>query len=399
MSPSPARSAAEDIRAVGRIDVVPSILDVVCKVTGLRFAAVARVTEADWTACAVRDGLGLGLGPGGELRIETTFCEKIRLGSGPVIIEHAARDAVYRDHPSPKMYGFESYISVPIVRPDGTFFGTLCALDASPARLKDPQTEAMFRLFAQLIGFHLDAGDRLERSEAALLDERRTAEFREQFIAVLGHDLRNPLAAIDAGAKILTKEPLPDRAASTVGLIQKSCTRMAGLVGNLLDFARGRLGGGLALDRVADDRLAEALEQVVAELRAAWPDRAIRADMALDRPVFCDRDRIGQLLSNLLANALVHGAPDGPIEVRARSEADGALELSVANPGGPIPAGTMERLFKPFSRRADGKPHSGLGLGLYIAAEIARAHDGAVSVSSDEAGTRFTFRMPASPPP
>lgn len=399
MSPPPARSAAEDVRAVGRIDVVPSILDVVCRVTGLRFAAVARVTEADWTACAVRDGLGFGLEPGEELRIETTFCQEIRASGDPIIIEHTAEDPVFCAHPSPKIYGFESYISVPIHRPDGTFFGTLCALDKSPARLKTPQTEAMFALFAQLIGFHLDAQDRLERSEAALLDERRTAELREQFIAILGHDLRNPLAAVAAGARLLSRQPLDDRSASFVGVIQKSCSRMAGLIGNLLDFARGRLGGGVPVDRVAESRLAECLDQVVEELRVAWPDRAIRVETALGHPVFCDRGRIGQLLSNLLANALVHGAPDGPIEVRARSEEDGVFELSVANPGGPIPPRTLERLFQPFSRRADGSPQSGLGLGLYIASEIARAHDGAISVSYDERETRFTFRMPVPPSP
>ena len=180
MSPPPAtRSAADDVRAVGRIGVVPSILDVVCQVTGLRFAAVARVTEDNWTACAVRDGLDFGLGPGGELRIETTFCKDIRATGRPLVIEHAAQDAAYCGHPSPKMYGFESYVSVPIFRPDGSFFGTLCALDPLPAKVANPHTEAMFRLFAQLVGFHLDAQDRLERSEAALLDARQTAEVRE----------------------------------------------------------------------------------------------------------------------------------------------------------------------------------------------------------------------------
>ena len=215
---------------------------------------------------------------------------------------------------------------------------------------------------------------------------------------MLGHDLRNPLAAMDAGAKLLLKAPLDDRSASVVSLIQRSCTRIAGLIGNLLDFARGRLGGGLVLNRVAESRLGESLDQVVAELRAAWPDRAIRMETALDRPVFCDRDRVAQLFSNLLANALTHGAAGGPVEVRARSD-DGGFELSVANPGEPIPPQTIDRLFQPFSRRADGMPNAGLGLGLYIASEIARAHDGTLSVSSTESETRFTFRMPAHAPP
>ena len=100
------------------------------------------------------------------------------------------------------MYGFQSYISMPIFRRDGTFFGTLCAIDPRPAELQArPRSLGMFKLFAELIGFHLDAQERLASSEAALLNERQAAELREQFIAVLGHDLRNPLASIDAGAR------------------------------------------------------------------------------------------------------------------------------------------------------------------------------------------------------
>ena len=97
------RSIADDVRAVERIDAVPAILDVVCRATGLRFAAVARVAETSWTACAVRDGIGLGFEPGGELRIETTLCNEVRRASEPIIIEHVAQDATYCGHPTPKM--------------------------------------------------------------------------------------------------------------------------------------------------------------------------------------------------------------------------------------------------------------------------------------------------------
>jgi signal transduction histidine kinase len=168
---------------------------------------------------------------------------------------------------------------------------------------------------------------------------------------------------------------------------------MAGLIDHVLDFARGRLGGGLPLDRNAHEPLRPALDQVIAELRTARPDRTIEAEIALDDPVYCDRARIAQLLSNLLANALTHGASDGPITVKALT-IGGMLELSVANPGDPIPHATRERLFQPFTR-ASAQPHQqGLGLGLYIAAEIARAHGGTLDVTSTPAETRFTLRMP-----
>jgi signal transduction histidine kinase len=360
------------------------------------FAAVARVTEDRWLACAVRDEIAFGLQPGGELRVETTICDEVRDSGQLVVIDHAAEDEAFCNHPTPKMYGFQSYISVPIIRPDGRFFGTLCAIDPRPARLKTPETIGMFRLFADLIAFHLDAQERLKLSETALLDERQTAQLREQFIAVMGHDLRNPLNAIRGGAELLLMMPLEEKAPRVVTLIQRSAARMAGLIDNVMDFARGRLGGGLSLTRVVDPHLETTLEQVIAEARAAWPDRDIRSELALSRPVACDGARIAQLLSNLLANALTHGDAAGPVWVRARSDDEG-FELSVANLGEPIAPETADRLFQPFSRASAEPGQQGLGLGLYIASEIARAHEGTLEVSSSPEETRFTFRtlMPA----
>ena len=208
----------------------------------------------------------------------------------------------------------------------------------------------MFRLFAELIAFHLHAHQRLAASEASLLNERESAELREQFIAVLGHDLRNPLASIDAGARLLLRTPLDEKAKSVVNLIQSSAGRMAGLINDVLDFARGRLGGGLLLKR-DDEPLTPVLEQVIAELRTARPDRVIETNFTLGHSIRCDRARIGQLLSNLVANALTHGAADGPIRVAA-STVGGTFELSVANPGDPIPDATIDKLFQPFFRAA-----------------------------------------------
>ncbi len=389
-----ANDIGADLAAVARIDAVPAILEVVCRTTGMGFAAVARVTEDRWVACAVRDGIRFGLEPGGELEVATTICSEVRAGGRLVVIDHVAEDQAFCHHPTPARYGFQSYISVPIRRPSGgAFFGTLCAIDPRPARLNTPETIGMFRLFADLIGFHLEAQERLEAGEAALLEERRRAELREQFVAVLGHDLRNPLAAVDAGARLLEREPLSDEAVPVVGLIRSSVARMAGLIDDVLDFARGRLGGGLELDRDAAVPLGPALGQVVAELRAAWPGRVIEAEIALAGPVRCDRGRVARLLSNLLANALAHGAPDGPVRVRAPADGD-TFELSVANAGDPIPPATLGRLFQPFFRASDRPGRRGLGLGLYIAAEIARAHGGTLGVASTPAETRFTFRMP-----
>lgn len=396
-----------DLAAVDRIQAVPTILEVVCRTTGMGFAAVARVTENRWIACAVRDEIVFGLQPGGELKVETTICHEIRQAAQAVVIDHVAEDPTYCRHHTPAMYGFQSYISMPIVLADGSFWGTLCAIDPRPARLNNPETIGMFKLFAELIGFHLQTGERLAASEASLalsesnlatseadlVDERKTSELREQFIAVLGHDLRNPLASIDAGAKMLLREPLSPKGTITVDLIQSSVGRMAELIDNVLDFAHGRLGSGLVLERDMHVPLGEVLEQVADELRSAWPERLIEMRLAVTEMVSCDRARIAQLLSNLAANALTHGAPDMPIVVCA-STLEGNFELSVANQGEPIPPSTLERLFQPFFRVAARPSQQGLGLGLYIACEIARAHGGSLDVTSDKTETRFTFQMP-----
>jgi signal transduction histidine kinase len=349
------------------------------------------VTEDRWIACAVRDEIAFGLEPGGELQVATTICDEIRNSGQAVVIDHVAEDVAFRDHPTPKMYGFQSYISMPIFS-SGRFFGTLCAIDPRPAKLNTPEIVGMFRLFADLIAFHLDAQERLRLSETALVDERHTAQLREQFIAVLGHDLRNPLNAIAGGSTLLQRMALDAQAVPLVSMVQRSAARMAGLIDNLMDFARGRLGGGFVLDRAIEPRIQEMLEQVVAEARIAWPQRDIQSEFSLSGPVECDGARVAQLLSNLLTNALIHGNPEGAVRTRAHTNGN-SFQLSVTNTGEPIPLDIVGRLFLPFSRASEQSNQQGLGLGLYIASEIARAHEGSLEVVSTEAETCFTFTM------
>lgn len=382
-----------DIEAVARIDIVPTILEVVCRTTRMGFVAVARVTENRWIACSVRDDIQFGLRPGGELRVETTICNEIRQHGRAVVIDDVTRNAEFCQHDTPAMYGFKSYISMPIVLPDGSFFGTLCAIDPNAARLDTPEVVGMFQLFSQLIGFHLDAQQRLAAAEASLMNERRTAELREQFIAVLGHDLRNPLAAIVSGARLIQKTPLNDQASLVLAMMQNSVKRMTGLIDNVLDFARGRLGGGLTLERHPEEHLQPVLQQVIDELQSAWPNRIIHSNLQVSEPVSCDPMRIGQLVSNLISNALNHGAAGSPVIVEASIDASG-LQLSVTNTGERIPAPLIDRLFEPFVRAALQPNQQGLGLGLYIANEIARAHGGSLTVHSTAEATQFTFRMP-----
>lgn len=243
----------------------------------------------------------------------------------------------------------------------------------------------------------LNARDQSRSSEAAakavLKDERETSQLREQFIAVLGHDLRNPLASIGAGARILLRQERDEAGIRVLQMMQTTVARMSGLIDDVMDFARGRLGGGIALIRNANRPLEPVLRQVVDELRMTLPDRVIESEFRITDPVNCDRSRIGQMVSNLLGNALTHGSPDRPVKVSAATD-HGMFELRVANSGEPIPDAVIAHLFRPFFRGEVRASLQGLGLGSYIASEIAKAHDGTLTVASTAEETRFTFRMP-----
>ncbi|TWF47781.1 histidine kinase/DNA gyrase B/HSP90-like ATPase [Neorhizobium alkalisoli] len=155
------------------------------------------------------------------------------------------------------------------------------------------------------------------------------------------------------------------------------------------------MGGGITLD-LAEDDLGLTLRHVVEELQLAHPDREIAVSLDLPPALAVDKLRLAQLFSNLVSNAITHGVETEPVRIVAGLNG-GVLEVSVANGGQPISEETIARLFQPF-RRGDLRPSmQGLGLGLFIASEIATAHGGKIEVNSDEVETRFTFRMPSGP--
>ena len=383
---------AKDIASIQSISSVPTILEAVSALTGLRFVCIARVTKDSWTNCAVLDKIGFGLKVGDGLDVATTLCEEVRDTGKAVVIDNVSLDATYRDHQTPRLYGFQSYISIPVFRPDGDYFGTLCGLDPLAANLSGGATIASMTLFSQLITKHLETETRLSESQVALVGERETSELREQFIAVLGHDLRTPLGSIMLGADLLEKESMSARAQSVVQRMRRSAHRMAGLVNDVVDFTRGRMGGGIAVTMRREASLQVPSMQVIDELRGAHPERVIEVDFKLTMPVMCDVQRIQQMLSNLLKNALVYGDPEQPVLVRCASQ-NGIFELSIINHGPPISQGTIDQLFKPFWRASSNASNEGLGLGLFIVSEIARSHGGDLDVDSSDQATRFTFRL------
>jgi PAS domain S-box-containing protein len=215
--------------------------------------------------------------------------------------------------------------------------------------------------------------------------------FRDRMMGVLGHDLRNPLNAAKLAAATLLRGDLPDAAREKVVVIERAADRMSEMIETLLDLARVRGHGGLPVTRVPTD-VAEIAKGVASEFAAAFPNRALEIDARGNLEGRWDPARVGEAISNLLANALEHGDPQRPVNLSVDGSAE-AVVVRVRNEGPPIPSELRPVLFEAFSRGST-SPH-GLGLGLFIVKEIATAHGGSIDVeSSAETGTVFTLVLP-----
>jgi PAS domain S-box-containing protein len=234
-----------------------------------------------------------------------------------------------------------------------------------------------------------DLAERKRAERARELGE--TIQLAERFIAILGHDLRNPLSAIQMAAAHM-KSSRSEDATWCLDRIQSCARRMTAMVSQLLDLTRARLGTGIEVNRVASD-LAEIITGAVEELRLVYPGRDIRCDLSSRAKGEWDPDRLAQVVSNLVGNALEHGDHGRAVEVSLEASPRG-VELEVRSSGAPIPAELLPTIFDPFRRggRTTGK---GLGLGLFIARQIVAAHGGTIGVeSTEERGTRFTVSLP-----
>jgi len=381
-----------DIEMLAASETVGTLLETVMLATDMRFAAVARVTTDRWVACRTVDEVNFGLSEGDEIGIDQTFCQSVRETSEKVMFNDVATDDVYRNHPIAAQFGIVSYASIPIFRSNGSFFGTLCAIDTEPRDVKHPRVVAMLEMFADIIGRSLETEERLEAQERLVEHERQMAAVQEEFVAVLGHDLRNSVAALNAGVRQLDKEPLSDKARKILPLMGSSIHRMSELIDNIMLHAKSRLGGGIRISATPDAGLEDALNHVVEEVRAAAPDHKITVDLDFDRPVSCDAARVAQAVSNLLSNAVRYADDGSEVAVHGRvSEAEAVI--SVANRGAPIPESLKQKLFQPY-QRGDQTKGEGLGLGLHIASSIAVAHSGQIDVTCDDGLTTFAFRLP-----
>ncbi|AKI98922.1 signal transduction histidine kinase [Archangium gephyra] len=270
----------------------------------------------------------------------------------------------------------------------------LCALDPKPAALTEDKLE-LFRDLADLVGHQLEQEDELGRRDAQLLSAREAAQLREQLIGIVSHDLRNPLNAITlSAATLLRRTDLDDRARRGISRILEAADRANRLIRDLLDFTQARMGQRLPVKRQTVE-LHALTEQVVNEVQLAAADRELKLETEGEGRGAWDPDRIAQVLTNLLTNALQYSPAGTPIRVSTRGE-DKAVILTVSNEGPPIPVELLPTLFEPMTRgTAEGSERRSIGLGLFIVDQIIRAHGGSIEVSSTvEAGTSFRVLLP-----
>ncbi|WP_224248634.1 sensor histidine kinase [Hyalangium gracile] len=257
---------------------------------------------------------------------------------------------------------------------------------------------APVRVGDEIVGAVAVNTDVTERKQAEA-ELQQAAEFRERFIGIVSHDLRNPLNAILLSANALMRSDcVLQQHLKSVRRIATSAERMGRMISDLLDFTRGRLGGGIPISS-RPAHLRSICQQVLEELGAGNAQRELRLRTQGDLRGEWDSDRLAQLLGNLGKNALDYSPEDSPVDFVARDEGD-TVCVEVHNGGPPIPEDLLPHIFEPFRRSTDdGHPTSGLGLGLFIVQQIARAHGGRVEVSSTEAeGTTFAVRLPRSAP-
>jgi signal transduction histidine kinase len=221
----------------------------------------------------------------------------------------------------------------------------------------------------------------------------QTDLFRDQFIGVLGHDLRTPLGVVTTGVALLAvPEDNPQRRARVVARIMHSTQRMERMIGDLLDLTRARLGGSMPLKRRPAD-LRQVSEEALLEIGAGHPEAVLRFQASGDLRGEWDADRLAQVVSNLVGNAIQHGGGT-PVSLTGQEQGDW-VTLAVHNGGPPIPPEVLPFVFEPLARGRAERASGSIGLGLFIARAIVSAHGGDIEVSSStDAGTMFRVKLP-----
>ena len=273
----------------------------------------------------------------------------------------------------------------------GVAFHELALFVADDRHAYERELMAARKRAEQLLAEQARAHEALEEAKAAAADR---ALFAEQMIGIVSHDLRNPLSTIRMGTQVLEMTASAGMQQDVLANISRAGLRALRLVNDLLDFTHARIGHGLSVDIQQVDLHAVVAAQL-AELRQAYPGRTLVHQMNGAGGCALDADRVAQLVGNLVSNAMVYGTPGSDVTVTTSTGLEGCT-VSVHNHGPEIPEALRQSLFQPMVRGTQAQSDRSIGLGLYIVAEIARAHGGSVEVSSSQhGGPIFTVRLPA----
>ncbi|WNW13766.1 PAS domain-containing sensor histidine kinase [Pseudomonas sp. DTU_2021_1001937_2_SI_NGA_ILE_001] len=248
-------------------------------------------------------------------------------------------------------------------------------------------------LLQQQLAAQKELNSAQNRLRLAHAESQIRATFAEQMIGIVSHDLRNPLTAIKMASGLLDRLVEDERHKRVAGHITHAVDRASRLIADLLDFTQARVGQGLSVNQQAID-LHAVIGRCVEELRLAFPERRLVHLREGEGRCNADADRLFQVVSNLVGNAISYGNPDSDVTVTSGFGSKGS-RVSVHNHGEPIPVERQDELFEPLVRGTANEHSRSVGLGLFIVREIARAHFGEISVQSNaEQGTTFTVRLP-----
>ena len=408
---------AEDIADVGQIPIISSLLDVICKNTGMGFAALARVTETRWITCSVNDTIGFGLKPGDELEVETTICHEIRESRQAVVIDNVNEDALYHSHHTALKYGLQSYISVPVYRKSGAFFGTLCAIDPKPHDLSSTAILEMFNLFAELISFHLEAIETIRAGKKQLIQEKAITETLEKevrerttkltennaslqkmneelksFAYITSHDLQEPLRKIQFFSSMIMERELKnlsDNGKDFFKRMQNAAHRMQSLIDDLLSYSRTSTA----------DRKFELtdLSHVLLQVKKDLQEEGLQeSDVTIVAHSMCHCHvipfQIHQLFYNLITNAIKFSVPERPLAIAIGSTIiEGAdvpniglvpdkkyCHIRVSDNGIGFEQQYSTKIFELFQRLHERTAYEGTGIGLAIVKKIVGNHNGII---------------------
>ncbi|OXG00513.1 GAF domain-containing protein [Flavobacterium araucananum] len=426
----------QDILNIEKISIIPTLLNVICQTTGMGFAAVARVTDDRWITCSVQDNVHFGLKPGDELQVKTTICDEIRRDPKAVIIDNVSEDPQYHNHHTPAMYKLQSYISVPIIRKDGTFFGTLCAIDPKPNSLKEFKVSEMFHLFADLISFHLNAIEQetehkivLEEKSQLLektVDEKKEIEKLnsdiekkliqknislermnselEAFNYISSHDLQEPLRKIQLFTDTIEREEvnnLSEKGKAAFQKIRTSALRMQTLINDLLLYSKTKFD-----DRKFEVKnITDIAQDVINDLTDEFENKNVVFDIQELGKLSVIEFQFRQLLYNLISNSLKFASPDRDLIITVSAKITNGefdklspltkyYKITIADNGVGFDQLYSEKIFGLF-QALHTKPSKSTGIGLTIVKRIVENHKGFIKAKGIlNEGAKFEIFIP-----